>query len=346
MTKNNNEKNEKRLSESTKSSMRTRIISAIVIVLLLVPSIFLGDWVFFGLFSFLLAVACYEILGCAGKRKVIIYIIYFLFVAAIAYWPIFQTLARNASDIGLKGNRVDDLFLNICVPITIVILGFFLLFWLTVMYKDFTIMDASFLITMAIILGLGFQCIFYLRYIPKNLFGDKSEVTFVYNLDNTVRYSLLLLFVLLSTVMTDTGAYFVGVFFGKNKINERISPKKTWEGFFGGIFISMIVSTGVAMAFAFLDYPIIPLLDKEHWYFILPISLLIPIFATLGDFVFSSIKRFWGIKDYGHLIPGHGGVLDRLDSIIFSVTIASIFVFMLTAIDPNTGTFDWVRFLV
>lgn len=343
MTKNNKtNKNENRheLSASTKSSMRTRIISAIVMIALLVPAIFLGDWIYFALFSFLLAVACYEILGCAGKRTFLIYIIYFLFVAVIAYWPLFKGILEH----GLYEYRIDQYFTSIYLPVSIVIIGFFLLFWLTVIYKDFTVVDASFLITMAIIIGLGFQCLFYLRYIPSVLFGDPKKEVFVFTTDNTVKTSLLLLFVLFSTVMTDTGAYFVGVFFGKNKINERISPKKTWEGFVGGIVISAILSTGVALIFAFCNYPIIPQFSKETWYFILPASLLIPLFATLGDFVFSSIKRYWGIKDYGKLIPGHGGVLDRLDSIIFSTIIASIFVFMLRAI--TDGGFNWAQFLV
>ena len=78
---------------------------------------------------------------------------------------------------------------------------------------------------------------------------------------------------------------------------------------------------------------------------ILILSMLIPLFATLGDFVFSSIKRYWGIKDYGILIPGHGGVLDRLDSIIFASIITAIFIHMLSVISLG-GEFNWAAFLV
>ena len=224
-------------------------------------------------------------------------------------------------------------------------MGTFLLFALTVIYKDFTVLDACFLITMGILIGFGFQCLFFLRYFPNIYFQTGNEQTLVFTLDNTVKPSLLIIYVIVATFVTDTGAYFVGVFFGKNKMNERISPKKTWEGFVGGIVISFIVSSVIGISFAACGYPILPLFDLEHWYYILIISLLIPLLATLGDFVFSSIKRYWGIKDYGKLIPGHGGVLDRLDSIFFAVIISSIFVFMLYSL-TETGDFNWTQFLV
>lgn len=344
MTKKNNVSkvdNEKHgLSSSTKKSMIVRIISAIVMVVLVVPTVFLGDWIYFGIATVLLAVACYEILGCAGKRTILIYIIYLLFVAAIAYWPLFKGVAR----IGMvTEGTVDIYFQSICLPITIVVVGFFLLFLLTVIYKDFSVVDASFLLTMGIIIGLGFQGIFYLRYIPFSSFGI-TNVAWSYTADNTVRTSLLLIFIAFSTIMTDTGAYFVGVFFGKNKMNERISPKKTWEGFVGGVVISAVLTMAVGIIFAACGYPILPILDLAHWYFILPLALVVPFVATLGDFVFSSIKRYWGIKDYGHLIPGHGGVLDRLDSIFFSVMISSIYIYMITGV--TSGTVNWESLLI
>ena len=329
------------LSSGAKKSMLTRILSAIVGLAIVVPAIFLGDWIYFALITFSLLIACYEVLGCTNKRTFITVLIYFLFVALIAYWPLFKQLAVN----GTADSKIDTYFQKIYLPITVVILGMFLVFLLTVVYKDFTVHDACFLITMAILVGLGFQCLFYLRYYPITLFNVKSEA-FHFNVENTIRPSLLLVFTIVSTFMTDSGAYFVGVFFGKNKMNERISPKKTWEGFVGGVVISFIISSAVGLVSAACGYPIHPKLTlKEGWYLILILSLIIPLFATLGDFVFSSIKRYWGIKDYGKLIPGHGGVLDRLDSIIFAAIITSIFIFMLSAITEGQ-LFDWEQFLV
>lgn len=328
------------LSNSAKSSMITRILSAIVGLAILVPAIFLGDWIYFALLTFALGVACWEILGCANKRTPVIFLIYFGIVSLITYWPVFRTLIVNGVQLG----KIDVYFNSIYLSIIVILVGIFFLFGLTVIYKDFTVLDACFLITMAVLIGFGFQCLFYLRYYPNILFDVKDTTAWQFTVDNTLKPSLLLLFVITATFVTDTGAYFVGVFFGKNKMNERISPKKTWEGFVGGIVISFIVSSAIALTCAACNYPIIPFLSIEKWYYIIILSLLIPLFATLGDFVFSSIKRYWGIKDYGKLIPGHGGVLDRLDSIFFAVIISSIFVFMVSSIVD--GKFNWEQFLV
>ena len=330
------------LSKSAKSSMVTRILSAIGLVLVVVPSVMLGDWIYFGLMTISIGIACWEILGCIKKRTFLIFMIYFLFILAITYWPIFKTLA---GDLDISSGRIDKYYNSIYLPIFMIAAGAFFLFFLTVNYKDFTIQDATFLMTMGILIGLGFQCLMYLRFITNSAFGIVNEKSFQYSIDNTIKASLLILFVFLATVLTDVGAYFVGVFFGKHKMNERISPKKTWEGFFGGIAVSFTLSSAVGIVMAAINFPILPFFDLKHFYLIFVLSFLIPLFATLGDFVFSSIKRYWGIKDYGKLIPGHGGVLDRLDSIFFAVIISSIFVFMLYSL-TETGDFNWTQFLV
>ena len=328
------------LSEKTKKSMLTRIISAIVLVILIVPSIFLGDWIYFGLMTVALGLACFEILGCAGKRTVAIYIIYFIFIALIAYWPMFKGIVEQAA----IHSKVDPYFTMIRLPIIPVMLGTFVLFWLTVIYKDFSVVDASFLVTMAIIIGMGFQCLFYLRYFPMYRLEIAETDAWNFSVNNTIVPSILIIFVIICAIMTDIGAYFVGVLFGKTKMNERISPNKTWEGFFGGIIISFLVSTAIGMALAFTDHPILDIFNRYHWWNILIISFLTPFFATLGDFVFSAIKRHWGIKDYGKIIPGHGGVLDRLDSIFFAAIVASIVVFVVTSI--NGTEIKWAEILV
>ena len=338
------------LSETSKKSMVTRIISAVVGLAILVPALILGGWIYFAVITLALGFACYEILGCTNKRTILTVFVYFIFCALIIYWPLFKNLIVE----GAAKPKIESYYDQIYLPIIVIIVGSFLVFFLTVIYKDFTVQDACFLIAMAIIVGLGFQCLLYLRYYPLKLLGiDTSVNTWKFTADNTVRPSLLLIFVIFSTFMTDIGAYFVGIFFGKNKINERISPHKTWEGFVGGVIISFLFSSAFGLILSYIGWPIYdsrspnPQLSfalTDKWYLILILSALIPLFATLGDFVFSSIKRYWGIKDYGKLIPGHGGVLDRLDSIIFAVIVASIFVFMLSTTVDNK--FNWAEFLV
>lgn len=107
--------------------------------------------------------------------------------------------------------------------------------------------------------------------------------------------------------VNDTFAYIVGKNFGKNKLYEKISPNKTIEGFMGGLVFSCIAGYFI---FRFTHYR-----DVPFW---LGMAIILSIFGTLGDLIQSKFKRQAGVKDSGKLMPGHGGLYDRLDSIIFS----------------------------
>lgn len=120
---------------------------------------------------------------------------------------------------------------------------------------------------------------------------------------------LVFLYVLIATYATDTFALFGGKFFGKHKLIERISPKKTVEGAVVGYISSVIFS----LLFAYVYVESVPFTT------LIVASLLIPIFSQIGDLAFSLIKRKFGIKDFGKVFPGHGGVLDRIDSLIFAL---------------------------
>lgn len=125
---------------------------------------------------------------------------------------------------------------------------------------------------------------------------------------------ILLIFLYILIWAYDSGAYLFGVTFGKHRLFERISPKKSWEGFFGGWIL--------ALAIAILLQRLFPKYETE---FMLLIATIVTITGTLGDLVESMIKRNLGIKDSGKFLPGHGGMLDRFDSILF----ASPFVYLL-----------------
>lgn len=114
----------------------------------------------------------------------------------------------------------------------------------------------------------------------------------------------VLVFILL-TVSNDIGGYFAGIFYGKHPIAASISPKKSWEGFAGSVLLQGIVG---ALAFLFL-------LDAPWWQGVIA-GLVLTVTATGGDFAESAIKRDLGVKDMGTFLPGHGGMMDRLDSLI------------------------------
>ncbi|NCG02382.1 MAG: phosphatidate cytidylyltransferase [Actinomycetales bacterium] len=110
---------------------------------------------------------------------------------------------------------------------------------------------------------------------------------------------------ILLTVSNDIGGYAVGVFFGKHAIAPQISPKKSWEGLFGSVVLQSIV--GIVAFIYIFDAP---------WWQGLIAGVVLTISATGGDFIESAVKRDLGVKDMGTIVPGHGGIMDRLDSLI------------------------------
>jgi phosphatidate cytidylyltransferase len=119
----------------------------------------------------------------------------------------------------------------------------------------------------------------------------------------------------------DTGAYLYGKQFGKHKFFERISPKKTWEGTIAGAVAALLTALG----FSFL----IPEIKMVDWF---AITLLVLLFGTLGDLVESMFKRSLNIKDSGTILPGHGGILDRFDTIFISAPFVFLYLFLRYAI--------------
>jgi phosphatidate cytidylyltransferase len=113
----------------------------------------------------------------------------------------------------------------------------------------------------------------------------------------------------------DTGAYLTGMSFGRHKLMERISPKKTWEGFLGGILIASIA------AWFLSDW--LGVVDKIHW---IIIAIIISVAGTFGDLIESMLKRSTGVKDSGTIMPGHGGFLDRFDSALISFPVVYLFI--------------------
>ncbi len=117
-----------------------------------------------------------------------------------------------------------------------------------------------------------------------------------------------LLLILVATAGSDTGAYFVGRLLGKRKLIPHISPGKTWAGLWGGMAVAVI---GVALLAPVLHIP---------WLHVLPLGLVLNLASVTGDLAESMLKRGFGAKDSGTWIPGHGGLLDRLDSLLFVLT--------------------------
>lgn len=171
-----------------------------------------------------------------------------------------------------------------------IIAGAFLVYLIpTVLYHNndkYSVSDAFFLLGSIFFLGISFNLLVIVRNLSINI----------------------LIYLLIVTVFSDTFAFITGKLIGKNKLIEEVSPKKTWEGSIGGTVMAVLVGT-----FFYIEV-IDPNIQIQT---ILLITLFLSIISQMGDLVFSSIKRYFGKKDFSNLIPGHGGILDRLDSIIF-----------------------------
>lgn len=323
------------ISEELKRSTKTRWISAIVAILLVLPVIFLGEWPMLIFVGFVLGVAVWEILHCTGQKyPPDIYFFMYLFAFLLTFWPIIRGIVSWALD-QTKPWTLYYVFEGLDISSLVLIAMLFVFFFIVVLHSYFTVRDACFFFTMIVFISLGLQGILYIRFIPLYVQNHLNAIPLSYfSTFNCLESAVLLIFVAISSFINDAGAYFVGIYFGKHKMNERISPKKTWEGFFGGIIIACIFCFTLGMIMAAVGMPMIPafegfsIFDLNHWYNILILSVALPLLATLGDFVFSSIKRYYEIKDFGHIMPGHGGFLDRLDSLIFVFLAASIIVSM------------------
>ena len=151
-----------------------------------------------------------------------------------------------------------------------------------------------------------------LTVIPFCFYAGIGFIEGIYN----YHYSLGFLILLWSS---DTGAYLFGRSLGKNKLFERHSPKKTWEGFFGGMIVSLLAAFILSTQFTGISY--------IHWAIV---SLIIVTGGTLGDLCESMLKRSFDVKDSGNLLPGHGGVLDRFDGLFIAAPLVYVYLVIFT----------------
>ncbi|MCR5308910.1 MAG: phosphatidate cytidylyltransferase [Bacilli bacterium] len=329
---------EEEAQRNKRNSIMTRVITAIVLITFALPVVLLGDWFIFVFICVTLIGAIWEIIKCGRIRySVFMYVVTLISSIFLMVMPLIRGLMTKTGGI-----RISEYFIDINFSPLIVFVVILFLFLAVIVDKNFTVREACFIFTMIFIIVFGLQSALYIRYIPSSVNHDivtvASDTTAIidnsdyFNVDDNFYTAFLLLWVCMSGVLSDTGGYIFGMLFGKTKMNERISPKKTWEGFFGGIVFSFALCTLVGLMLpAFTQGQVVLLrgvLDLEHWYNILILALILPPTSVIGDFVFSSIKRFNGIKDYGNIFPGHGGILDRIDSLIFSCMAAATYIFI------------------
>ena len=271
--------------------MKTRIITAIVAICVLLPVLIFSDTVIFPIaLAILSLVALYEMASCIGLKKA---------------WAL--TIPAYLLALGLPfliryGGGIETLRQYAFAAICVVILYFFSV--LTFSHVKYKLQSVAIWFMTAFYILLGFNAISVLR------FYETAGGKYVY------------LLVFIGAWVTDTFAYFCGMLLGrggKHKLIPDVSPKKTWEGSIGGVVFCMI-------SMVIFGLIVNRISDFEANYILLVIAgLLISIVSQIGDLCMSVIKRTYGIKDYGKLFPGHGGVLDRFDSTLAVAVILAAF---------------------
>ena len=323
------------LSNAAVTSMRTRIIAGLTAIAIILPFVMFGDWPFFGFICLVLVFAIIEIIRCAKtKYSKVLYITAFVLAFLVLFWNFFQDIPKMFNESLTepeKWSGIYDSYNRISLSATIIFVGIILCSMTIIADKNFTIMDACFIITTVIIIALGLESLLFIRYYPVHEYHQElanlgKTVPYINGYDNAESF-LFILYVALGACLNDAFAYFVGVFFGRNKMNERLSPKKTWEGFFGGVFLTALALIGMAFGLSAAGHPVLEgTIDLARWYHVVVLSIIITLVSTGGDLFFSAIKRHYSIKDFSNIMPGHGGVLDRCDSILFAVITVAIYV--------------------
>ena len=282
--------------------MKTRVLSAVALLpILLVIVLVLPAWATATLFAAAGAVAAYELLyrtGLVKNRRLVIYAM--VMAVLVAFWSLRQDV--NLAAIGLLA--------YLCL-----LLGGMLLAHAKLRFEKICLCMAAGVL---------------LPYLLCALVRIRAMYAGMDPAQNTLgKYYILIAFII--AFSADSGAYFVGRALGKHKLAPVISPNKTVEGALGGVASAVVLM---------LLYGLI--LDKSfgfdviYWYGII-YGVLGALISMLGDLSFSVIKRQVNIKDYGNLIPGHGGVLDRFDSMMLVAPLVELLLRMLTFAVPMAG---------
>jgi len=273
--------------------MLKRILTAAVGLALFLPTLFLSGRIpmlFIAVIAVLSFIAEYEICGCFGVRKALFISIptyaFALFVMGyVAYFTYFNISTPNAA-----------------IVVAAIFAYLFIVFAGT-MFSDgrARFSQAASTVGATVYALAGFVSIILIRYMA-------SPGVFGFSINGFGLHRILLVFI--GVWMTDSGAYFVGSALGKHKLIPAVSPHKTVEGAIGGIVGAIVgyVIYALILQFAFGI--------KVNYIYLVILAVIVSIIDQIGDLIASFMKREQGIKDYGKIFPGHGGVMDRFDSSI------------------------------
>jgi len=258
--------------------MLKRTLAALVLAAIGLPAVFLGGIYFFVLIALFLVIAAWE------------------------YTRIFHSAGWNASIPLVIGGVllivVARVYFPALAPGVLSLLVLALMTWHLIDYergRDPASVDFA----------VSVSALVYLGWIGSYLITLR-------NLESGIWWFFL---VLPAVWLADSFAYFIGARFGRHRLCPRLSPRKTWEGYWGGVVFGTLGTVGLSLLFASLGGPVVPIWQS------LVLGFALSTLTTLGDLGESMIKRYAGVKDSGSIMPGHGGIFDRIDSWLWGAAI-------------------------
>jgi phosphatidate cytidylyltransferase len=272
--------------------MLTRAITGLLFILTIMAGVYFNSIITLCLFTLIIVLGIDEFYSLVKKSKTI---------QPIKFWGILTGLVSIIT-IGLTIFKIVQ-FKIIFIPILMI----FTLFLIELYRKrENPFINIAYTILGIIYILVPFAMLYHLGFYTGNSFNENYSFQII-----------LGFFLMLWT--NDTGAYLAGRFFGKHKLFERISPKKTWEGSIGGGILTIGVAFILSVYFTNLD--------QTNW---IVLAILVAVFGGLGDLVESMLKRSLNIKDSGNLLPGHGGILDRFDGLLLSIPFIYSYLYLIS----------------
>ncbi len=260
--------------------MLTRIFSALVGIVIGVSALVIDNlYVYLGLMSVISAIGVWELIRAVKCDK----------HRFLSWFCVIFALGEPALLVldNFKPFRFTSFLVFVMVLLCTMLFG----------HKKITFVDVSACGAATFVIPTSLSCIVSTRMLYENALAGVFMVVYL----------------LFCAWIGDSGAYFVGSFLGKHKLCPDISPKKTVEGFVGGV-----VTVGIAVTIQCLVYNfLLPSTIKMNYAILIPLGMIASVFGVLGDLSASVIKRQYDVKDFGNLMPGHGGILDRFDSVLF-----------------------------
>lgn len=282
-----------------------RSISGAVYVILLLSSILFSTESFFALFGLFLLIAVYEFCNLIQVNKVFPMLFGIILYAVVTLVSHYNNITEDTINQAFNTN------LEIAINI-----------------------EQLNIVLLVITLVVSIKCILFLFYDNIQKISTSSKYLYLlgyiilpfvfitkisFGINDYNPKIIIGLFILIWT--NDTFAYIVGKSIGKNKLFEKISPKKTMEGFFGGIVFAVLAGYLISKYYIRAK----PEFSEKSILIWTSIAVIVGIMGTIGDLIESKFKRIAGVKDSGSFMPGHGGILDRLDSVIFVAPIIFLF---------------------